>query len=205
MSSLPTKIVVVSPKPLTVDDFGSETKVAPGSIANLDSKGGHLPEGTSGLLISFRGDESLNRNVVSLVSEALEADIPILASGSGMHLLNVALRGDEALSTPDHTGDGDGDTVRQSIFLAPGAKVSSTIGGSGWLTIPCCHSTGVFQSGLAPGVMAGAIAADRVVEAFEMPGRRWVIGVQWDVLGAIKMPRGFDSILMAFVERATSE
>lgn len=202
---MPAKIVVVSPSPLTADDFGSETKIEPESIANVDSTGGHLPEGTSGLLIFARGEDSPNSEVGSLVGEALEADIPILASGSGMHLLNVALRGDGARPTPEHTGDKDGDTVRQSIFLAPGAKVSSTIGGSGWLTIPCCHSTGVFQSGLAPGVMAGAIADDRVVEAFEMPGQRWVIGVQWDVLGAIKMPRGFDSILMAFVERATSE
>ncbi len=203
MGSLPTKIVVVSPRTLTVNDFGSECTVEPEWIANLDPIDGHLPDGTSGLLISGSGDDSLKRDIGTLVGQALEIDIPILGSGSGMHLLNVALHGDDARPTSVHEGDGDGDSVRQSMFLAPGAKVSSTIGGSGWLTIPCRHGKGVFQSGLAPGVMASAIASDRVVEAFEMPGRRWVIGVQWDVLGAIKMPRGFDAILMAFVERAT--
>ena len=200
---MPSKIVVVSPKSLTASDFGEVSKVEPGWIANLDPIDARLPEASSGLLISGPSDNSLNWDVETLVGEALEADIPVLASGSGMHLLNAALRGDDARPTSAHVSGVDDGVIRQSMFLAPGAKVSSTIGGSGWLTIPCCHQSGLPQSGLAPGVMASAIASDRVVEAFEMPGRRWVIGVQWDVFGAIKMPRGFDGILMAFLERAT--
>lgn len=202
---MPAKIVVVSPKPLAVNDLGSESEIEPEWIVNLDSTDKHLPDGASGLLISGPSENSHERDVGTLVGEAVDADIPILAFDSGMHLLNAALRGDAPRTTTAHSGGADGDVVRQSMFLAPGAKVSSTIGGSGWLTIPCCHQTGVLQAGLAPDVMVSAIAADRVVEAFEMPGRRWVIGVQWDVLSAIKMPRGFDSILMAFMERATGK
>ena len=202
---MPAKIVVVSPTTLTASDFGAESRVEPDWIANVDPIDGRLPEGSSGLLIYGPNDGRLNCDIGTLVGEAIEADIPILASGSGMHLLNAALQGDDARPTSAHMGGEEGDAVRQSMFLAPGAKVSSTIGGSGWLTLPCRHERGVPQAGLASGVMASAIAADRVVEAFEMPGRRWVIGVQWDVFGAIKMPRGFDSILMAFLERATGE
>ncbi len=202
---MPAKIVVVSQKTLTSSDFGTESNVKPEWIVNLDPWERRLPEGSSGLLIAGSGNDSLNLEICTLVGEALDADIPILASGSGMHHLNVAMRGDNARPTSAHMGDADSVAVRQSIFLAPGAKVSSTIGGSGWLTIPCRHKRGVPQAGLATGFMASAIAADRVVEAFEMPGLRWVIGVQWDVFGAIKMPRGFDSILMAFLERATGE
>ena len=202
---MPPKIVVLSPRTLTVEDFGSESKIEPDWIANLGPIVSRLPDDSTGVLISGPEEISLKSDLGSLVGEALDANIPILASGSGMHRLNAALHGDQARPTSAHSSGVGDDSVRQSMFLAPGAKVSSTIGGSGWLTIPCSHSKGVFQSGLAPGVMASAIAADRVVEAFEMPGRRWVIGVQWDVLGAIKMPRGFDSILMAFVERATGK
>ena len=202
---MPPKIVVVSPTTLRPSDFGTESRVESDWITNVDPIGGHLPEGSSGLLISGPNDGPFNCDLGGLVGEAIEADIPILAAGSGMHLLNAALHGDYARPTSAHKGGEDGDTVRQSMFLAPGAKVSSTIGGSGWLTIPCRHERGVPQAGLASGVMASALAADRVVEAFEMPGRRWVIGVQWDVFGAIRMPRGFDSILMAFLERATGE
>ena len=53
--------------------------------------------------------------------------------------------------------------------------------------------------------MASAIADDRVVEAFEMPGHQWVIGVQWDVFSANPMPRGFDAVWMAFMERVAGD
>ena len=51
-------------------------------------------------------------------------------------------------------------------------------------------------------MMPAAMSDDRVVEAFEMPGFHWVFGVQWDVFGATRLPRGFDSVLIAFIERA---
>ena len=70
---------------------------------------------------------------------------------------------------------------RKPMFLAPGAKVSSTIGGSGWLSLECNHQEGIRHSDLAPDMMPAAISDDRVVEAFEMPGFHWVFGVQWDV------------------------
>ena len=198
---MPSKIVVVSSKPIAADDL----EVEPEMIVNTGIEVRQLPRHATGLLMHESSDQPLRFDVEALVAEALEANIPILASGSGMHILNTAMRGDDPRPTPQHIGGVKGDMVRNSVFLAPGAKVSSTIGGSGWLTIPCRHSSGLSQARLAPGLMTSMISDDRDVEAFEMPGRRWVIGVQWDVLGAIKMPRGFDGILMSFVERATGQ
>ena len=137
-----------------------------------------------------------------VVRVALEAEIPILGSAVGMHQLNVALGGDVARPTPEHVADESQRRNRRSIFLAPGAKVSSTIGGSGWLSLECDHQEGIRQSDLAPDMMPAAISDDRVVEAFEMPGFHWVFGVQWDVFGATRLPRGFDNVLVAFIERA---
>ena len=202
---MPSKIVVVSPQPIAASEFGPEIEIESESIANVGSDESRLPENATGLLIYSPVDEPIPCKFEALVAEAISMNIPILGSGSGMHLLNIALGGDVPRPTPQQDGGTDGKLVRMSMFLAPGAKVSSTIGGSGWLTVPRRHKMGIFQSGLAPGLMVSAISSDRVVEAFEMPGRRWVIGVQWDVLGAIKMPRGFDGILMSFLERSTGK
>lgn len=202
---MPSKIVVVSSKPIAADDLGPEIEVEPEMIVNIGLEVQRLPQRATGLLIHGPSDQPFHLDIETLVAEALNVNIPVLASGSGMCLLNAAMCGDDARPTPQHIDGVKGDMVRNSVFLAPGAKVSSTIGGSGWLTIPCRHGSGLVQAGLAPGLMISAISDDRVVEAYEMPGRHWVIGAQWDVLGAIKMPRGFDGILMSFVERATGK
>ena len=196
-------IAVVSPEPIAASDFGAECEIEQQSIVNIGLDADRLPSGATGLLIYAPNLHPVDCTLRGFLNEALDASIPILASGSGMHVLNEGLQGDAARSTAMHGADEEGEHVRRSIFLAPGAKISSTIGGSGWLTIGCDHREGISQAGLAPTAMASAISDDRVVEAFELPGHRWVIGVQWEVLGATRMPRGFDSVLMAFVERAS--
>ena len=55
---------------------------------------------------------------------------------------------------------------------------------------------------MAPDLLASAFAEDRVIEAVELPGRHWVVGVQWRAHLIEELPSGFDSLLLAFVERA---
>lgn len=194
-------LAVAAPGEFALDrvsgDYGVD-EVSPVNVAD-DA----LPRNAAGLLI-YAGDGSLfDRDATEPLREAIDAGIPVLASSGGMHELNVALGGDVAKEVLEHGASADGAINRKSVFLAPGAKVSSTIGGSGWLGFPCNHQKGISQGGLAPGLMASAMADDRIVEAFEMPGHRWVIGVQWDVFSAKRLPRGFDGIWLAFLERVT--
>ena len=164
--------------------------------------GSRLPEGSDGLLIYAPDGSDFNPDGTSgAVDAALSAGLPILASASGMHLLNQAMDGDAPKSNVAHSSAHDGEILRTPVFLAPGAKVSSMIGGSGWVSIECDHEKAVYQAGLAPGLMPSVIDADRVVKAFEAPGHGWVIGVQWDVFSANRMPRGFDAVWLAFAER----
>ena len=163
------------------------------------------PPNAAGLLIYAPNDASFNLDVSTTVQQAIRAHAPVLASATGMHLLNTALDGDSPHETASHAHAEGAERRRNSIFLAPGAKVSSTIGGSGWLSIQCDHRNGISQADLATDLMASAIADDRVVEAFEMPGHQWVIGVQWDIFSANPMPRGFDAVWMAFMERVAGD
>ncbi len=199
------QIVVVSHEPIAFGDLDIECDLARAEIVEVGCHNPRLPVDAAGLLIYGPNESRLAGDIGEIAKAALDAGIPVLASGSGMHALNVALGGDQPRRMTEHAVSTDSETVRRSVFLAPGAKVSSTIGGSGWLTVRYDHCTGINQSGLAPGAMAAAITEDRVIEAFEMPGHRWVIGVQWDIFGATRLPRGFDNVLIAFLERAIGE
>ena len=195
-------LAVACPDNLALDQLTAECDTNEIAIERVDEL---YPPNAAGLLIYAPNDASFNLDVSTTVQQAIRARVPVLASATGMHLLNTALDGDSPHETASHTHAEDDERRRNSIFLAPGAKVSSTIGGSGWLSIQCDHQNGISQADLATDLMASAIADDRVVEAFEMPGHQWVIGVQWDIFSANPMPRGFDAVWMAFMERVAGD
>ncbi len=195
-------IAIVAPDGFAVDRLVDDYDVGRSDIVVLSADQSELPDRTSGLLIYAPNDHMSGMDISGIVRVALEAEIPILGSAVGMHWLNVALGGDISRPIPENVADETKRRNRRSIFLAPGAKVSSTIGGSGWLSLECDHQKGIRQSDLAPSMMPAAMSDDRVVVAFEMPGFHWVFGVQWDVFGATRLPRGFDGVLIAFIERA---
>ncbi len=168
-----------------------------------------LPQDATGLLL-YLEDGAISRDgIKDIVAEAIDRSIPVLGVARGMHVLNQALGGLRPRQASNRGIDVSGEGSQKSLFLAPGAKVSSTIGGSGWLRLDGDFDAGITHAEMSPAFMASAVGDDTFIHAIEMPGHHWVIGVQWDLIlaarGAIRLPRGFDSLLMAFVERVKGE
>ncbi len=164
--------------------------------------GDALPGASTGVLLAGESGSAKIAAGVYAVREGLLRGLPILGIGWGMHAINAAFGGGGAVETRGHGPAPGGGSVRHGVFLSPGAKISYTIGGSGWVTVNSAHALGISGAQLAPALLAAAYAEDRVVEAVELPGRRWVIGVQWRAQLLEELPKGFDSLLMAFAERA---
>ncbi|CCH30329.1 gamma-glutamyl-gamma-aminobutyrate hydrolase family protein [Actinosynnema sp. NPDC047251] len=110
---------------------------------------------------------------LTLVRAALELDLPLLGVCRGMQVLNVALGGtlhqhveghNPAPAVFEHTG----------IAVAPGTRLARIVGPA--TTVHCHHhqSLDVVGDGLA----VVASAPDGTVEAVELPGARFVLGVQ---------------------------
>ena len=160
-----------------------------------------LPDDVGGLMVAgelgFTSSDSLP---IALV-EAIDAGFPVLGIGWGMHALNIALGGELPIAVEGH-GDPNEDPTRHTSFMAPGGKVGYTIAGSGWVTIPSAHTHGLVPSSVADGLLSSMYAEDQVVEAIEKPGREWLIGVQWPAHLYERTPKGFDSLLLALVERS---
>jgi putative glutamine amidotransferase len=117
---------------------------------------------------------------LALTRAALAADLPTLAVCRGMQVLNVALGGSLRQHLPDDVGsDLHCPTVgvhgRHTVALASGSALGGLLGERA--EVATYHHQSVER--LGAGLVATGWADDGVVEAVELAGRSWVVGVQW--------------------------
>lgn len=122
-----------------------------------------------------------DRFELGLVRAAIEADLPFLAIGRGMQVLNVARGGMLIQHLPEVVGH-DG---HRPATGAPGAhrvqiSIDSAVGKiiGDFAEVPTRHHQAVKR--LGRGLVAVAWTDDQVVEAVELQGHRFGVGVQWD-------------------------
>lgn len=111
---------------------------------------------------------------LALIRAALAADVPLLGICRGMQLLNVALDG----TLVQHL-DGHAEVVgvfgHHPVKPVPGTRYAEAVPEE--TSVPTYHHQAVDR--LGTGLLPSAHAADGTVEAIELPGARWVLGVQW--------------------------
>jgi putative glutamine amidotransferase len=125
-----------------------------------------------------------DRAEIALGLRALERDLPVLGICRGMQVLNVALGGTLIQHLPDDVGHtdhrrslGSFDNADHDVRLAPGSLAARAAGETLHAT-KSHHHQGVDD--LGGGLEAtGWSVLDELVEAIELPDRRWALGVQW--------------------------
>ena len=117
---------------------------------------------------------------IALARAALQRDIPLLAICRGMQVLNVVLGGSLHQHLPDLTGD-ERHQPEPGVFgavevgIEPGTRTAGLIGSR--LRVSCHHHQALAR--LAPGLRVTGRADDGMVEAVEVPGQAFAVGVQW--------------------------
>lgn len=118
-----------------------------------------------------------------LLDWALERDMPVLGICRGVQMLNVHLGGtlyqDLPTQRPDsveHSQQPPYETPVHTVCPTPGGFLAGLIG-EGSFPVNSLHHQAVDLP--APGLSVEARAQDGVVEALHMPGKRFVLGVQW--------------------------
>lgn len=115
-----------------------------------------------------------------LLRAALDAGTPVLGVCRGAQLMTATLGGALHQHLPDLL-DHDGHRPAPGVFgttaitTAPGSLLASILGPRS--TVPCYHHQGLAE--VTTPLVATAWAEDGLVEAVELPGDRWVLGVQW--------------------------
>ncbi|MEV6552276.1 gamma-glutamyl-gamma-aminobutyrate hydrolase family protein [Streptomyces sp. NPDC051597] len=110
----------------------------------------------------------------ALIEAALASGTPLLGICRGMQLLNVALGGTLVQHLDGHTG-GPGVVGRHTVRPVPGTRYAAVEPDEA--SVPTYHHQAVDR--LADPLVVSAYAEDGTVEAVELPGAAWVLGVQW--------------------------
>lgn len=106
--------------------------------------------------------------------------IPVLGVCRGAQVLNTALGGTLHQHLPDvigHTHHQKGDAVfgTSDVRTVSGTRLASLIGESS--DAQCYHHQAIDR--LGEGLVVSARDTDGVIEAVEVPGEAFVLGVQW--------------------------
>lgn len=117
---------------------------------------------------------------IALARAAVGRALPVLAVCRGMQILNVALGGTLTQHLPDAVGTDlhkptAGTYGRHDVTTTPGSRLAGMLGAG--VSVATHHHQAVDR--LGDGLLATARAADGIVEAIELPGRAWQVGVQW--------------------------
>ena len=132
------------------------------------------------------GETNIERDrfEISLARRAVERDMPVLGVCRGMQVLNIAFGGTLVQHLPDRYGHeghrpnpGSFAGSEHEVRLEEGSLAATTAGEPVHGTLQH-HHQGVDRvaDGLAT---SGWAVDDGLVEAVEIPGRRFVLGVQW--------------------------
>ncbi len=126
-------------------------------------------------------DHRRDRFELILTRAAIDADLPFLAIGRGMHILNVARGGTLTQHLPDRIGNESHkpDPVKMTIHdvqISAPSKLGRVLDETA--QVPAAHHQAVNQIGT--GLLTVAWTIDQVVEAIELQEHPWGLGVQWN-------------------------
>jgi putative glutamine amidotransferase len=119
---------------------------------------------------------------LALLRGALAAGVPVLGVCGGMQLLAVASGGTLWQDLPSEAGLGGHeqpppkDVPSHEVEVVAGTRLAALVG-TGRLRVNSTHHQGVRTPG--DGVVVSARAPDGLVEAVELPGPAFALGVQW--------------------------
>lgn len=142
----------------------------------------------------------------TVLREAIERGMPVLGVCGGMQLLNV-LRGgtlhqDLPREVPTallHEQKHPSVQPQHPVDVKDGTLLAEAVG-RGALMVNSTHHQAVKRVG--GGLVVSALAPDGVVEAIELPGPRFVLGVQWHPESLVNSVPTHLGILKLLVQRA---
>lgn len=136
-----------------------------------------------------------------LLTEALKADLPVLAICRGAQVLNAALGGTLHQHLPEQTGHNahrpqPGQFGTTKISLTKESRTAKAVGEE--TTAQCHHHQAIAR--VAPSLTVTGTAADGTVEAVEHQTKKFVLGVQWHP----EQNTTDDRLIKAVVQAATT-
>jgi len=148
---------------------------------------------------------------VAAWAAAEERGVPVFGICRGFQAINVFSGGTLLQDVGGHAGPAwsTGPARTHALRLTESAGLATLVAPDGErdLEVNTYHHQGVRPGDLAPGLVATGWAeseAGELIEAFERPGSRFVVGVQCHPERSESTPAGFDRLWRAFVEACSA-
>jgi len=120
---------------------------------------------------------------LSLLQAAVENGIPVLAICRGIQLLNVAMGGelipDIRSSTQHKPNVQNGPSATHAVTVRRRTLLAGVLEASKQHLVNSRHHQGFTEAQAAVALRVSAVAPDGIVEAVELVGGPWTLGVQW--------------------------
>lgn len=127
-------------------------------------------------------DPARDRSEMAVARAALDRDLPILAICRGLQILNTVLGGTLYEDVPDAIGEQvthravPHSPVRHDVRIEAGSCLAGILGQTTTESVSWHHQA---IRELGTGLTPAAYAEDGLIEAAELSGHAWCIGVQW--------------------------
>jgi putative glutamine amidotransferase len=167
------------------------------------SGGGDIESARYGAPDTACADVDPDRDALELeiAKAAIARDLPVLGICRGFQVLNVVQGGSLVQDVLGHRPeDGEGLVEHRDVTPTRGSRLATATGGAP-LTVNSRHHQAVTAETLGRGLLATAVV-DGLIEAFELPSRRWVVGVQWHPERTSEVSAEARHIFAAFVQEA---
>jgi putative glutamine amidotransferase len=119
-------------------------------------------------------DRDRDDREIKLVREALDLDLPVFAICRGLQMLNVALGGTLIQHIEGHRQPKE--AVLHAVKIDPASRLESILKLDDYVVNSRHHQC---ADRVASGLVVTARDPGGVVEALELPGKRFVLAVQW--------------------------
>lgn len=125
---------------------------------------------------------------ITLARWAVEDDRPLFGICRGHQVFNVALGGSLIQDIPSLVENplahanfrpAPRDLLSHSVSVLPGSRLASIVGNEANLPVNSIHHQSVRDVPNAAGVVVTAESPDGIIEATEIPGKRFALSVQW--------------------------
>lgn len=163
--------------------FGEETRAGCGAVSSL------------------RDDLELR-----LFPKLVTADKPVLGICRGIQVMNIAMGGDiyqdipsQYSTTQQHSQASKSSVASHHIYPQAGTLLRDILK-KDRAAVNSHHHQAV--RALGQGFLADAYAQDRLIEAISMPGKKFILGVQWHPEGLWKHDADSAAIFQAFIRAA---